>query len=52
MKRNIRNVIFQAPFGIGCAAMAAPPQFAFPARFNSIDRVWRDAIRGIGNDAM
>ena len=25
MKRNRRNVIFQAPFGVGCAVMVASP---------------------------
>jgi hypothetical protein len=25
MKRNSRNVIFQAPLGVGCAVMLAPP---------------------------
>ena len=25
MKRNSRNVIFQAPLGVGCAVMVAPP---------------------------
>jgi hypothetical protein len=24
MNRNSRNVIFQAPFGVGCAAMIPP----------------------------
>jgi hypothetical protein len=27
MNRNSRNVIFQAPFGVGCAVMVAPCSF-------------------------
>ena len=29
MKRNRRNVIFHAPFGVGCAVMIEPPKVVF-----------------------
>jgi hypothetical protein len=29
MNRNNRNVIFHAPFGVGCAIMIEPPKVAF-----------------------